>query len=55
VWNEGDLPGVEGDYGLAFHDADYLRSHWSGWFSIVGVVERGLTDWQDVVVCRALR
>jgi SAM-dependent methyltransferase len=55
VWNEGDLPGVEGDYGLAFHGAEYVRSHWSRWFSLVGVVERGLTDWQDVVVCRALR
>jgi SAM-dependent methyltransferase len=55
VWNAGDLPGVEGDYGLAFHGAQYLRAHWSRWFSIAAVVERGLTAWQDVVVCHALR
>jgi SAM-dependent methyltransferase len=51
VWNAGELPGVDGDYGLAFHGGDYLRSHWGAWFEIAGVAERGMTAWQDIVVC----
>jgi SAM-dependent methyltransferase len=55
VWNAGELPGIDGDYGLAFHGIEHLREHWGEWFEIAGVVERGMTAWQDIVVCRAPR
>lgn len=51
MWNRRDLPGVEAEYGLAFHDADYVREHWSKRFEVLDVVDRGMTGWQDVVVC----
>jgi SAM-dependent methyltransferase len=53
VWNEGELPGVEGDYGLAFHGPSYLRRHWGAVLQVVDLVERGLTAWQDLVVFAA--
>lgn len=52
VWNVGELPGVEGEYGLAFHGDRYLRSHWPQALPVLDVVERGMTSWQDVVVCQ---
>jgi len=51
VWNRRDLPGVAADYGLAFHDPDYVRTHWSKRFEVLAVLEQGMTDWQDIVVC----
>jgi SAM-dependent methyltransferase len=54
IWNEGELPGVGGEYGLAFHGDAYLRSRWSGMFDVVAVLERAITGWQDLVVCRKL-
>jgi SAM-dependent methyltransferase len=54
IWNEGELPGVGGEYGLAFHGASYLRSRWSAMFDVVAVLERAITGWQDLVVCRKL-
>jgi SAM-dependent methyltransferase len=52
IWNRSELPGVGGEYGLAFHGEGYLRDHWSGVFEISAVLERALTAWQDIVVCR---
>lgn len=52
VWNERDLPGVEGEYGLAFDGDEYLREHWSATFEVLAVHERAMTSWQDIVVCR---
>lgn len=51
VWNEGELPGVAEEYGLAFHGERYVREHWSRWLTVDAVVERALTGWQDVAVC----
>jgi SAM-dependent methyltransferase len=52
IWNEGELPGVGSDYGLAFHGAGYVRERWSRMFEVVDVLERAITGWQDLVVCR---
>lgn len=51
VFNDAELPGISGEYGLAFHGGGYLRAHWSAWLRVDAVLERGLTGWQDVVVC----
>jgi SAM-dependent methyltransferase len=52
VWNRAELPGVSASYGLAFHGPGYIRARWPGWLEVVDVRERGISDWQDVVVCR---
>lgn len=52
VWNESDLPGVGGEYGLAFHGASYVRERWGEMFEVVAVLDRAITGWQDLVVCR---
>jgi SAM-dependent methyltransferase len=52
VWNAAELPGVGVDYGLAFHGPGYIRERWSRAFEVIGVLERGIAGWQDVVVCR---
>ena len=51
-WNRSELPGVGGQYGLAFHGGEYLRRHWSQWLQVVDVRERAISGWQDLVVCR---
>jgi SAM-dependent methyltransferase len=53
VWNRGELPGVTGAYGLTFHGADYVRTRWDRHFEVLDIRERALSDWQDLVVCRA--
>ncbi len=53
-WNESELPGVGEHYGLAFHGGQYIRDHWARWLGVEAVIERGLTSWQDVVVCAQL-
>jgi SAM-dependent methyltransferase len=52
LWNEGELPGVGSDYGLAFHGADYVRERWALSLDAVAVLPRAITGWQDLVVCR---
>ena len=52
VWNRAELPGVGSSYGLAFHGHGYLRRHWPKWLEVLGVRQRGVSDWQDIVVCR---
>lgn len=51
VFNAGDLPGIGGSYGLAFHGDQYVRGRWSRWLHVEAVLERALTGWQDIVVC----
>lgn len=51
VWNRRDLPGVGAEYGLAFHGPDYVRARWAEHFEVLSVLERGMTGWQDIVVC----
>lgn len=52
IWNDGELPGVGGEYGLAFHGGAYVRERWSRIFDVVTVLERAVTAWQDLIVCR---
>jgi SAM-dependent methyltransferase len=51
-WNRGELPGVDGEYGLAFHGVEYLQEHWSRFLDVSEVRDRALSAWQDLVVCR---
>jgi SAM-dependent methyltransferase len=39
-----------GHYGLAFHDAAYVRTHWERGWRIRDFVPRGGDGWQDVVL-----
>jgi hypothetical protein len=39
------------NYGLAFHGSEYVRASWGNELEVVEVLERALSDWQDVVVC----
>lgn len=55
VFNAADLQGVGNQYGLAFHGGDYLRERWSRALEVVAILERAMTGWQDIVVCRRQR
>jgi SAM-dependent methyltransferase len=55
VWNSGELPGIGPAYGLAFHGPGHVHRSWDGALEVVEILERGLTGWQDVVVCRKRR
>ncbi len=50
-WNDGELPGVGREYGLAFAGAAHIRRSWGRSLQVVELRERALTDWQDVAVC----
>jgi SAM-dependent methyltransferase len=52
MWTEGELPGVGREYGLAFHGSAHVRDAWSRELDVLDVLERALTGWQDLVVCR---
>jgi SAM-dependent methyltransferase len=52
MFNRAELPGVGASYGLAFHGHGYLHRRWPAWLEVLDVRERGVSDWQDVVVCR---
>ncbi len=52
VWNRGELPGVGGGYGLAFHGAGYVRERWGEALEVLDVAPAALAGWQDVAVCR---
>ncbi len=54
-WNAADLPGVGERYGLAFHDAEYIRRRWSELFDVVEIRPRAITAWQDLVVVASRR
>lgn len=51
VWNKGELPGIAGSYGLAFHGASYIGDRWSPVLDVRAIQERAITAWQDLVVC----
>ncbi len=51
LWNAGELPGVGGAYGLAFQGPDHIRANWGRELRVMDVLERAVTDWQDLVVC----
>lgn len=55
VWNDGELPGVAQEYGLAFHGEQYIRERWTRAFRIDAILPRAVTSWQDLVVCRQPR
>jgi len=40
-------------YHTTFHTHDYVRGHWSQWFGVVSIWERGALPTQDIVVLRA--
>jgi SAM-dependent methyltransferase len=52
VWNTSELPGIDGDYGIAFHGSEYVRGHWSQALEVIDVLPRAMTSWQDIVVLR---
>jgi SAM-dependent methyltransferase len=52
IWNEGELPGIGDSYGLAFHGDEYVADCWSPTLGVVDVRPRGVTAWQDLVVCK---
>jgi SAM-dependent methyltransferase len=52
VFVDGELPGVGPEYGLSFHAAGYIASQWPAELEVLEVLERAVTDWQDLVVCR---
>ena len=52
IWNEGELPGVGREYGLAFHGAGYVHERRQRMFEPVAVLERAITGWQNLAVCR---
>jgi SAM-dependent methyltransferase len=54
VWIEAELPGVTGDYGLAFHGGGYIRRHWATALHVVDVIGQAISSWQDLVVCEKL-
>jgi SAM-dependent methyltransferase len=52
AWNEGELPGVGSEYGLAFQGPDYMSERWARTLEVVTVLPHAITGWQDLVVCR---
>lgn len=52
IWNRAELPGVQDGYGLAFHGEQYVRARGAPAIEVVDVLERAITAWQDLVVCR---
>ena len=41
------------DYHTTFHEHAYVREHWSQWFDVLSIQERGALPNQDIVVLRA--
>jgi SAM-dependent methyltransferase len=52
AWIRTELPGVEGEFGLAFHAERYVQQRWSRAFEVIQVLPRAMTAWQDIVVGR---
>lgn len=46
------LPGISGDYGLAFHSPAYIEHEWSGLFDVRGIDSGTVDGLQDVVALR---
>ncbi len=43
--------GLPDFYQTAFHTQDYIRSRWNKYFEIKNIINRGLMDYQDLVIC----
>lgn len=52
TWNERDFPGLDGAYGLAFHDVDYVHQRWSELLEVIAILPTAINDWQDLVIAR---
>lgn len=37
-------------YQTCFHTPDYIRENWSRYFEVIGHVEKGINNWQDLVI-----
>lgn len=52
AWNARDFPGIDDEYGVAYHSAAYVQEHWGRWFDVLELRE-GVTNYrQDLVVLR---
>jgi SAM-dependent methyltransferase len=51
-WSRWRYPGVEASYGLTFHDAGYIRRHWSRWFDVAEIQTGTINFEQSAVVCK---
>jgi SAM-dependent methyltransferase len=49
-WIERDYPGVDPEFGMAFHSDGYIQRVWSEYFDVKGVLPQALGGWQDIVV-----
>ncbi len=43
--------GLPNFYQTAYHTKEYVRNKWSKYFKIKDIINRGLLDYQDIVVC----
>jgi SAM-dependent methyltransferase len=48
----GGTDGLPDFYQTAFHTPEYVQDTWSEFFEIVEIVEQGVDNHQDIVVCR---
>lgn len=51
-WDRWRFSGVEREYGLAFHDAGYVRRHWAAWMHVDAIVSDSINWRQSAVVGR---
>ena len=51
-WNRRGFVGIDGEFGMAFHSCDYIRSRWTERFEVVDILPRALGSWQDLIVLR---
>lgn len=52
--NSGGMRGTGSGYGMSFHGEEYIRRHWSRWFSIEGILVGVFNGAQDMVLARPL-
>jgi SAM-dependent methyltransferase len=45
-------PGLPRFYGSAVHRENYIRSRWAALFEIEAILPKGLSQFQDLIVCR---
>jgi hypothetical protein len=48
--NRRDFPGIEDNYGLAFHNREYVYRHWSAFLNVVAYIDAPDGNRQDQVV-----
>jgi SAM-dependent methyltransferase len=44
--------GLPDFYQTSFHSEQYIRHHWSDYFEIVRIINKGIQNHQDLVICR---